>query len=247
MPGRSTPAFVVTGCGRSGTGYIAALLSALGHPCGHERVFTPWITRVPALVSGSGDASWLAAPFVRGLPVGTVVLHQVRDPRAVVRSLLGIGFFDPAGLGEEVRSLPERVRRRFGRGPHRTLRSDFLDAIRRGVPTILDGRTPIERAVRYWTRWNALVEPSAPEPDHPYRRFRLETLDADELVEIDRTLGGHGERERIERVLKAVSTRTNARNRGPDVEWSTLRATSEWDVLQESALRYGYDVTEEGR
>lgn len=84
-----SPRFVVVGTGRSGTKYTAELLTALGIPCGHERVYTrhdvkkQWGLR--------GDASWLAVPHLDRFK--GVVLHQVRDPLAVVRSFVGIGFF----------------------------------------------------------------------------------------------------------------------------------------------------------
>ena len=55
--GTPTPGAVIVGVGRSGTGYIAALLNAVGIDCGHEEHWTADPERrrpVPV------DASWLA-------------------------------------------------------------------------------------------------------------------------------------------------------------------------------------------
>ena len=38
--GTPTPCAVIVGVGRSGTGYIAALLNAVGIDCGHEEHWT---------------------------------------------------------------------------------------------------------------------------------------------------------------------------------------------------------------
>src|SRR5262245_1471922 len=73
---------LITGCGRSGTKYIAAVLQKLGLRIGHER-FAP-----------DGIASWQMvfndAP-IPGRPRGgvafDVVLHQVRHPLLVIPSL----------------------------------------------------------------------------------------------------------------------------------------------------------------
>lgn len=79
---------VITGTGRSGTGYISELLRASGVPCGHEQVFTcVGRERRPFLLA---DASWMAAAE---LPIRWPVLHQVRNPLDVINSLVGIRFF----------------------------------------------------------------------------------------------------------------------------------------------------------
>lgn len=93
------PRFVIVGTGRSGSGYIAAVLTAAGIPCGHEAWWTCFG------VGGSdvaGDSSCCALPWglrgYRGL-----VLHQVRHPLAVVTSMIR----DP--LGEPHRALFARL------------------------------------------------------------------------------------------------------------------------------------------
>src|SRR5829696_4436432 len=100
-PHGDRPKFVVVGCSRSGTGYIAKLLWKVGVPCGHEKYFDIWrvldrpspSTFLEGFRQLQGEASFLAVPFVGELPAGTVVLHQLRNPVAVTRSHMGIRFF----------------------------------------------------------------------------------------------------------------------------------------------------------
>src|SRR3546814_176490 len=87
-PMTTTSPFLITGVGRSGTGWAAALFTALGYPCGHETVFG---------VNGPGafnqpDSSWLAVPYAAQTPLGTPLLRIMRDPRQVVMSALAKGF-----------------------------------------------------------------------------------------------------------------------------------------------------------
>ena len=83
------PEFVIVGTGRSGTGYIAQLLSRLGIKTGHERWWNPAGDRSPNLI---GEASWLAVPHLDEYP-GKVGL-QLRDPLKVMRSLLNGDLFN---------------------------------------------------------------------------------------------------------------------------------------------------------
>lgn len=83
-----TAPFLVTGCGRSGTGWAAALFTALGYPCGHEVQFS--YDRTGPLTAP--ESSWLAVPHLDALPPRTPVLRIMRDPYAVVQSLMAKGF-----------------------------------------------------------------------------------------------------------------------------------------------------------
>lgn len=82
--------FLVTGLGHSGTGWAARVFRYLGHECGHERWFGPHDSPT---MNGS-DSSWLAVPHVETVPVGTRVIHLVRDPLSVLRSMLRIRFLN---------------------------------------------------------------------------------------------------------------------------------------------------------
>lgn len=83
--------FLITGCGRSGTAWAAAMMTALGHPCGHEEQFTLTSRPEPGTLPAP-DSSWLAAPFVAELPARTSIVRMMRDPNAVVQSAVARGF-----------------------------------------------------------------------------------------------------------------------------------------------------------
>ncbi len=221
--------FLITGCGRSGTAHTANVFTLAGLPCGHEAVFKPsnllgatelvWPEDLP------GESSWLAAPFVGCLPAGTVVLHQVREPVAVIRSHLRLAFFERP--------------------------SPYLDFARRHFPELADG-TPARRALLYWVGWNRTAEGAASIEGVPYFRFRLEDLDADLLLELARALDHPLERSFAERVIAAQPGDYNRRgDRSADTAtWSGILAEAEPELREEAerlAAAYGYgEETAEG-
>src|SRR4051794_29418744 len=128
--------FVVTGCARSGTSYVAKLLTETGIPCGHELVYGPGSVK-PWPDSRPGESSWLAAPHLHRLDRETVVLHQVRHPLAVVRSHLLFHFF----TGHAAEGL-----------------RDYVEYVGRWTPEVLEPTDELGRTLRFWERWNLLVE-----------------------------------------------------------------------------------------
>ena len=93
--GASAPSFAIVGTGRSGSGFISKALRAAGIDCGHEEWWGPTPQRGrPGL---QGDSSWLAVPELDVFD--GPVLHQVRDPLDVVRSLVGIRMFSDNAHG----------------------------------------------------------------------------------------------------------------------------------------------------
>jgi hypothetical protein len=88
--------FVVTGCPRSGTQYVARILQQLGYDCLHEASFNPW-QAVFAMEHDDrpwGDSSWMAVPFLSWLPPETAIIHLVRDPLRTINSIVGTGQLD---------------------------------------------------------------------------------------------------------------------------------------------------------
>jgi hypothetical protein len=136
--------FVITGCPRSGTRYLARVLTALGYDCDHEACFNPWQVVLSADRPETriwGDSSWMAVPFLEELPAETDVIHIVREPVRTMNSMLGTGQID---WGNDYR--------------------DFLAAHVWG-----DGlywpRDVRQAAQEVWFRWNEWIENS--------RRVRL--------------------------------------------------------------------------
>lgn len=81
------PRFVITGSGRSGTGYVSALLRKCGINCGHEEWWgLDTSIRVKQL---DGDASWIAT-FDTDYTGHRFA--QVRNPWESIQSLASSGF-----------------------------------------------------------------------------------------------------------------------------------------------------------
>lgn len=117
--------FLVTGCGRSGTGWAAALFTTLGHPCKHEGQFA-WNKAGPL---EGGESSWLAVPHLDTLPQDTRILRIMRDPYEVVQSIMARGFL------------------RHG--------ADTFDGyVEHHRPDIFASRTHLGRAIRYVALWD---------------------------------------------------------------------------------------------
>jgi len=92
--------FIIAGTGRCGTVYVAKLLTLLGIPCSHERIFTNkglekskndsnvsvWAgLRTPSKIVA--EASYMAVPYLDhpSLKYATII-HLVRDPIKVIQS-----------------------------------------------------------------------------------------------------------------------------------------------------------------
>jgi hypothetical protein len=241
----SPSAFVVTGCGRSGTGYAAALLSAVGRQCGHEAIFRPDTDDVPATFRAPvGDASWLAAPFIPRLPPATVVVHLVRDPLEVARSHLGIGFFStrPQPPAVRLQNAVELARRSFGMPTRRYVRADFRRFLERHDPDIFRGRGELARCIRYWVRWNELVERGVEEARLPYMRMAVERIDAETLTELLARIGSSAGPDHIGDVLAEVPRATNTRARDERLGQAELQSADTDGSLAKLAERYGYEA-----
>ncbi len=219
--------FVVTGTGRSGTGYISRLLTALGARCGHEAIFHP-ATQKPVVNFGpyQGDASWLAAPWIPQLHPDVVVLHQTRDPIDVARSHLGIHFFhddaDPS-----YRPYQQFVRNH----------SD--------VYTHTD---PLERFMRYWILWNENVERlCADRSPADHLRYRVEDLTPELVSRILALLGRSAQRTAIVAALTHCDPQYNHRRRDDTVAWEMLPECALREPFLVLAQRYGYSPGQRSR
>lgn len=124
---------VITGCQRSGTAWIAAVVTACGYWCSHER-FIREEKRFP-LRPDVIESSWSAVPSLPDLDAW--VVHQVRHPLRVVASCLARGTFSERGADSV----------RWAAVQHPAIRGD--------------GDDELHRALRYWFEWNRLAEPHA--------------------------------------------------------------------------------------
>ena len=142
------PQFVVIGTPRSGTNYFSVLCRANGVICSHEDYFTEYgpILRNPnRRFDTIGDVSWLAPPF---LPEESMkIIHQVRNPLKVVRSIHSMGLFH----------------REFDAN-----RRPFIELLRKHFSPDDD---PLRSAMRFYVEWNAKCE------DLTQKRYQVERLD----------------------------------------------------------------------
>jgi hypothetical protein len=237
-PDADRPRFVIVGCSRSGTGYIAKLLWKVGVACGHEKYFDIW--RVIDRPSPSiflegfprlqGEASFLAVPFVAELPAGTVVLHQLRHPVAVTRSHMGIRFF-----------AEPFVRSEFLAENH----PDITRFIAEHCPAVFADADELGRSLRFWAFWNRLAERGALSAGLPYLRYRVEELDRGLLRRITALLGADPTDETIDRALRSVAKTESHRPRDESVSWEAIPPSAAKADVARLAARYGYDIRPE--
>lgn len=103
------PKFLIASTGRSGSGYIAQVLTKAGIPCGHQ----DWFTRPKRSRRKNGligESSCFAVPHLSKFE--GVIFHQVRNPLHVLTS-----FYVNR---ERIKSVPEIWSFRKSFMPHRT-------------------------------------------------------------------------------------------------------------------------------
>lgn len=118
---------IITGCQRSGTAYTAALITACGYWCSHERFFSD--CHYHEVRPTTCEASWAAAALLSGVDAHVVFL--VRHPLDAISSYLAR------------RTFVGRMR------PSAQWATKFVKIDRSG--------SEIERATQYWLRWNRLA------------------------------------------------------------------------------------------
>ena len=169
--------FVVCGAAHSGAEYTSRVLTALGHPCGHEAVFGP-TTRVPAFADLQGDATWLALPYLDDLPSDAVIFHQIRDPLTVVGALAGTHLL--------------------------TAPSPYLDVVAEHAPEVLEHPDEISRCMAYWVVWNRRLARHA-DGARPYVRYRVEDLTPEAFAQLSDLLGSMQSPVSVQQRLDQVS------------------------------------------
>ncbi len=93
-----SPRFVIAGTGRSGSSYIARLLTEAGIKCHHERVFS--LAGYRPCFDVRGESSWFAVPYLSEYE--GIVLHQVREPLATVASLASRQMWGFGIIGRQI-------------------------------------------------------------------------------------------------------------------------------------------------
>jgi hypothetical protein len=161
MHGKPDLLYLVVGTGRSGTVYLARLLTSVGIPCSHERIFNGNdIDDSVRILSGDGqssacsshcglddsmqpvaESSYMAVPFLdHPLLTDCAIVHVVRDPLHVIRSFLNHIRFFRDDCGERARPAEQFIRRHL---PHLNFLPDA-----------------VSRACYFYLRWNQMIEES---------------------------------------------------------------------------------------
>jgi hypothetical protein len=256
MPLADLRPFVVTGTARSGTMFTAAVLAGLGLHVGHEDVFGPRSRSFDGWHGRHGDVSWLAAPFL-GDVGDALVMHQLRHPLRVVRSLVGMRFMaDRSWLfltGDDLYTRTKwRVRERLmaaghvpasDHGPrgHRVYR-DFLDSFE---PGLWELPTEPERALAYWVRWTRRIRAYA--ESTAYRSHHLERLDAELLSGLLGEIGLTVAPQHVQLAMDKVPTDLNSRRVAGGLGWDDLPSGPLRRAAEELAESLGYAASDPAR
>lgn len=194
----SEPKLCIVSVGRSGSGYISAVLNAAGVRCGHESWWNPWDERTAGL---DADSSWCALPDVlHGAFDGPIVM-QVRHPLLTIASLTQSPDHGPYIPVRErlLGSLPEDPLRAatltwlqwtvIGEGAAcDSWRVDAVDAILVGRLAWLSGRTVTREAAEL-----AVASTSTKTNDHATTlRLTWDDLPADLVGDVRGVAAGWG-------------------------------------------------------
>lgn len=206
------PPFFIVGPARSGTAYVAELLTAAGLPTGHEDMFGAYgFDARPEL---RGDSSWLAVPFLGDIPAACPIVFQTRDPLKVVESNFRIRFLQRDS--------------KFDR---------FVQAVLGArLPA---SATPLERCVLYVVEW---IEMIRAHQSRLVLTSRLESLAASDVDAIGRCVGHPIEPLRAAAALAALPKNVNTklhRKVSVAADWSAVSVELR-DRLQRLRAELGY-------
>ncbi|MFW5847390.1 MAG: hypothetical protein ACOCVF_00525 [bacterium] len=125
--------YLITGCGRSGTGYFAKMLTANNIECGHEEYYGIKINSTRK--KNNSESSWLAVPYIKN-NLNSKIIKIFREPISNIKSTHDRLLFS-------------------------TKRKDcpFQKHILNYIPEIdIKNKTMIENAALYYIHWNLLFD-----------------------------------------------------------------------------------------
>lgn len=138
---------IITGCGASGTRYLAAVLNAAGFTAGHEDMISLRGLHLPKKIpDGLVEVSWLATslltPSRPPAIENAIIWHVVRNPFKVANTFSRKGFFSHRG-------------------------DPYLETVLAAEGVNIGDTHP---ELDYWIDWNALAEKGST------KTFQLETV-----------------------------------------------------------------------
>lgn len=212
--------YIVVSTPRSATGWAAQALTAMGLRCGHETYYNLHLQQPENRNEGVwGDSSWLAVPFIKDLPAGTIVLHQIRNPWDTIASIVGMGWYawDHSIFGPEYRMFA--AEHMIGRMP--------------GDPPRVFSE--VRRAAHFWMVWHKMIELYAiARADLTYVRYQVESPVAAEAMY--RAITGKEPDVALVTKAREVDRKYNSR----DIVKPDVRSGKLQPQVVELANRYGY-------
>lgn len=207
---------IVTGTGRSGTGFAAQWLISIGIPAGHEIFFShgglPAAKRMLARRYHEvvADCAWEAAPYLNSAPLrDALVIHQVRHPKKVIESCMRVPI---------------------GRMP------TYAFFLERHLPQLRGYIGELNKTACRWVFWNRMIENAIQERRHYF--WRIEDGTDGLLQWLDKC--GMVDAKTIHPAQMYANTRRN-QHRGESVE-ARLEDIHPTLIrpLQDMMTRYGY-------
>lgn len=126
--------FLITGCGRSGTGYMSKMLTDNGIKCGHENFFGVF-SRNRKRIKFSSESSWLAVPKIND-DLDANFVKIFRNPIENIKSNVDLLLFSP----------------KMKHSPYQKYIIEHIKEID------VNKKTSIENAALYYIVWNELFE-----------------------------------------------------------------------------------------
>ncbi len=208
---------LIVGTGRCGTGFAAELLTQLGYPTTHEGIFNPYVEPPVWDHSIEGEASWLAVPHLNKLPPDVQVVHLIRNPLEVMRSMTGIRWLACEGVHLEyeefaINNLPPIAKY--------WVRAYSLDDL-------------LWRSAFFIDNWIKKIE------KHVEYTVKVEDLDKPETI-VDMVYYLTGDRPKLDWAVMAratTSSKINTRPRYEKLEWKDMP-----ESVRQIAVKYGYPV-----
>jgi len=140
------PAILIGGCARSGTNFIANLLTQGGVGCNHEALFgAPGYGTI--IDNAIAESSWLAVPYFPKEKVrGAILIHLIRHPLKQISSMRHVRTFEDHNFRSNIYSIFKEL---------------YLPTIRR--------YRLMDRYIYNWIKWNRMAE------SHADLTYRLES------------------------------------------------------------------------
>ena len=133
------PAIVATGCARSGTTFLAKLLTQGGITMSHEAYYGFPFFGCTYREGAIGDVGWIAAPFLQREQVrGALTIQIVRHPLKVISSMAHVHTLEDHNFKSNLYTMCKEL---------------YLPKLRRF--------RLMDRYIYNWLKWNKMIAPYA--------------------------------------------------------------------------------------